>query len=78
VSGADLCKLLWFFRTDGDPAVADDQRRLVAELVAAGAGLSLPLAVEPIRYPLPGEDPDSPQWKADRVCTSEWYRGWHA
>ncbi len=67
MAGADVCKLLWFFRTDGDQGVADDQRRLLEDLVATCDGLSLPLVVEPIWYPLPGEDPASPEWKAARV-----------
>jgi tagatose 1,6-diphosphate aldolase len=67
MAGADMCKLLWFFRPDGDPVVADDQRRLLADLVETCAGLSLPLVVEPIWYPLPGEDPVSAEWKAARV-----------
>ena len=67
MAGADVCKLLWFFRTDGDQRVADDQRRLLEELVATCDGLSLPLVVEPIWYPLPGEDPAAPEWKAARV-----------
>jgi tagatose 1,6-diphosphate aldolase len=36
-------------------------------LVAASAELSLPLLVEPIWYPLPGEDPSTDQWKTSRV-----------
>jgi tagatose 1,6-diphosphate aldolase len=67
MAGADVCKLLWFFRPDGDAAVADDQRRLLAELVGTCRELSLPLVVEPIWYPLPGERPESVQWKAARV-----------
>jgi tagatose 1,6-diphosphate aldolase len=56
-----------FFRPDGDPVVVDDQRRQPADLVETCAGLSLPLVVEPIRCPLPGEDPGSAEWKAARV-----------
>jgi tagatose 1,6-diphosphate aldolase len=67
MAGADVCKLLWFFRPDGDRQVAEDQRRLLADLVGECAQLSLPIVVEPIWYPLPGERTDSEEWKAARV-----------
>jgi tagatose 1,6-diphosphate aldolase len=63
--GADVCKLLWFFRPDN--STADYQRSLLKRLVAECAALSLPLVVEPIWYPLPDEDPTKPEWKARRV-----------
>jgi tagatose 1,6-diphosphate aldolase len=66
-AGADVAKLLWFFRPDGDPATADDQRQLIRDLVQQADELSIPLVVEPIWYPLPGEDPGSEEWKAARV-----------
>jgi tagatose 1,6-diphosphate aldolase len=66
-SGADVAKLLWFFRPDGDPATADAQRELVRDLVRQSEELSIPLVVEPIWYPLPGEDPSSEQWRSARV-----------
>ena len=66
-AGADVCKLLWFYRPDGDAEVAEAQRRLIRDLVAECAELSLPLVVEPIWYPLPGEDPSSAEWKQARV-----------
>jgi len=66
-AGADVAKLLWFFRPDGDPGTADHQRQLVRDLVRQAGELSIPLVAEPIWYPLPGEDPDSEQWKAARV-----------
>ena len=65
--GADVAKLLWFHRPDGDQEVADDQREVVRSLAEECARLSLPLVVEPIWYPLPGEDPNTPQWRAARV-----------
>lgn len=67
LAGADVCKLLWFYRPDGNPEVARDQRDLVVELVRQCGELSLPLVVEPIWYSLPGEDPDQPQWRDRRV-----------
>lgn len=65
--GADVAKLLWFFRPDGDPATADSQRELVRDLVRQSAELSLPLVVEPIWYPLPDEEPTSAEWRVTRV-----------
>lgn len=63
--GADVLKLLWFFRPDA--AHAEHQRNVVRDLSAACAELSLALVVEPIWYPLIGEDPGSAEWKARRV-----------
>lgn len=67
LAGADVAKLLWFYRPDGDPATAEHQRYVVRSLAAECARLSLPLVVEPIWYPLPGEDPTSDGWLAARV-----------
>jgi tagatose 1,6-diphosphate aldolase len=67
LAGADVCKLLWFYRPDGDPAVAREQRELVADLARQCGELSLPLVVEPIWYPLPGEDPAGQDWRERRV-----------
>src|SRR6516162_9480424 len=63
--GVDVCKLLWFFRPDS--TVADHQRDVVRRLVEECASLSLPLVVEPIWYPLEGEDPKSDAWRERRV-----------
>jgi tagatose 1,6-diphosphate aldolase len=63
--GADVCKLLWFFRPDSN--TADFQRGVVKRLVAECGAASLPLVVEPIWYALPGEDPKSHDWKARRI-----------
>ena len=65
--GADVAKLLWFYRPDGDAATAEHQRYVVRSLADECARLSLPLVVEPIWYPLPGEDPTSEEWLAARV-----------
>jgi tagatose 1,6-diphosphate aldolase len=62
--GADVCKLLWFYRPDNN--VADYQRGVLKRLVAECEALSLPLVVEPIWYALPGEDPTSAKWKQAR------------
>ena len=63
--GADVCKLLWFFRPDNSTAAF--QRGVLKRLVAECTALSLPLVVEPIWYPLPDEDPTKPDWKARRI-----------
>jgi tagatose 1,6-diphosphate aldolase len=63
--GADVCKLLWFYRPDSD-AVAH-QRDVVKRLVDECAAVSLPLVVEPIWYPLDGEDPASAAWRERRA-----------
>ncbi len=63
--GADVLKLLWFFRPDADSA--DHQREVVRRLAAECARLSLPLVVEPIWYPLPGEDRGAAAWQRRRV-----------
>jgi tagatose-1,6-bisphosphate aldolase len=63
--GVDVCKLLWFYRPDS--SVAEHQRDLVRNLFAECSSLSLPLVVEPIWYPLEGEDAKSPKWREHRV-----------
>ena len=63
--GVDVCKLLWFFRPDS--SVADHQREVIRRLVEECAPLSLPLVVEPIWYPLEGEDPKTDAWRERRV-----------
>jgi tagatose 1,6-diphosphate aldolase len=63
--GVDVCKLLWFFRPDS--SVADYQRDLVRRLAEECTSLSLLLVVEPIWYPLEGEDPKSTAWRERRV-----------
>lgn len=63
--GVDVCKLLWFYRPDSD--VAEHQREVIRTLVRECAELSLPLVVEPIWYPLEGEDPKRDAWKQRRV-----------
>jgi tagatose 1,6-diphosphate aldolase len=67
LAGADVAKLLWFYRPDGDEQTAEHQRYVVRSLADECARLSLPLVVEPIWYPLPGEDPSSDGWRAARV-----------
>lgn len=65
--GADVAKLLWFYRPDVDAATAEHQRYVLRSLADQCAELSLPLVVEPIWYPVRGEDPASEAWKRARV-----------
>ena len=67
MAGADVCKLLWFYRPDLDPQVAEHQRAILRQLAEDCAALSLPLVVEPIWYAVAGENPTSEGWKAARV-----------
>jgi tagatose 1,6-diphosphate aldolase len=67
LAGTDVAKLLWFYRPDTDPATAEHQRYVVHSLADECSRLSLALVVEPIWYPLPGEDTASPQWQSARV-----------
>ena len=63
--GGDGVKLLVFHRAEV-PA-AEGQYRIVADLVAGCRALELPLIVEPIWYPLSGEDPADPAVVAARI-----------
>jgi tagatose 1,6-diphosphate aldolase len=54
-SGASACKLLLPYRPEHEASAAR-QDAVVAEAVAGCRGAGLPLIVEPIAYPLPGED----------------------
>ncbi len=54
-AGADACKLLLPFRADHD-ASAEAQLEVVRQAVAGCRAAGLPLILEPIVYPLPGED----------------------
>lgn len=67
LAGGDVAKLLWFYRPDANPDIAEHQREVLRSLVADSARWSLPLVVEPIYYPLIGEDTKDPAWKAARV-----------
>jgi tagatose 1,6-diphosphate aldolase len=67
-AGADMVKLLWWYRPDADRELAAAQRKVVGDVVTDCAVAGLPLVVEPIWYPLPGEDRSSADWTARR-CT---------
>jgi tagatose-1,6-bisphosphate aldolase len=64
--GADGVKLVVIYRAERGELAAR-QRKLVAELVAACRAVSLPLVVEPIWYPLPGEDAGDPAVARERA-----------
>lgn len=66
-AGADAVKLLWWYRPDGDPELADSQRREVRQLARTCRQIGLPLVVEPIWFRRPGETPTSWQWRARRA-----------
>ncbi|MFD1717216.1 hypothetical protein [Georgenia deserti] len=65
-AGSDVAKLLWFYRPEVPSAL--QQRELLDALVADAARLSLPLLVEPIWYPLPGEDTTTRSWAERRAA----------
>jgi len=64
--GVDVCKLLWFYRPDS--SVAQHQREVVRVLVQECGEYSIPLVVEPIWFPLEGEDTKSETWRDRRVA----------
>jgi tagatose 1,6-diphosphate aldolase len=65
--GADGIKLYLFYRAEVAD-VAAEQRKLVADLASTCRGLQMPLVVEPIWYPLPGEDPTEPDVRRRRAA----------
>jgi tagatose-1,6-bisphosphate aldolase len=67
--GADGVKLVVIYRAERDELAAR-QRKLVAELVASCRALQLPLVIEPIWYPLPGEDLAAPRRAAAIVAAA--------
>jgi tagatose 1,6-diphosphate aldolase len=64
--GVDVCKLLWFYRPDSP--VAQHQREVVRVLVQECGEYSIPLVVEPIWFPLEGEDAKNETWRDRRVA----------
>ncbi|GFJ94661.1 hypothetical protein [Phytohabitans rumicis] len=66
--GVDGVKLILFYRADLTETAAE-QRKLVADLAADCHAWRLPLIVEPIWYPLPGEEPGETQ-RADAIVAS--------
>lgn len=67
MAGGDVAKLLWFYRPDRDPATAEHQRTVLAQVAAECARQSIALVVEPIWYPFPDEDPQEKSWKDARI-----------
>lgn len=65
LAGADVAKLLWFYRPESPYAA--QQRDLVSALAEEAADWAMPLVVEPIWHPLAGEDPTSSAWKQARI-----------
>ncbi|WP_382309357.1 tagatose 1,6-diphosphate aldolase [Herbiconiux sp. UC225_62] len=65
LAGADVVKLLWFYRPESTFAQA--QRDLVTSLAAEAADWAIPLVVEPIWHPLAGEDATAPEWRIARA-----------
>jgi tagatose-1,6-bisphosphate aldolase len=66
--GADGVKLVVMYRAEL-AELAAQQRKLVAELVTECRAERLPFVVEPIWYPLPGEDPTARQ-RADAIVAA--------
>lgn len=67
-AGVDAVKLLWWYRPDGDAALAASQRATLRALGEECAALGVLLVVEPIWYPRPGEDTASSAWRASRAA----------
>lgn len=67
LAGAGMAKLLWFYRPDLDPQVAEQQRELLARVQADCDAVSLPLVVEPIWFATADEDATSVEWKQRRI-----------
>jgi tagatose 1,6-diphosphate aldolase len=65
LAGGDGLKLLWRYREEVPEAAA--HRDLVRRVADECAAVSLPLIVEPVWVPLPGEDLKDPEVRAKRV-----------
>lgn len=66
-AGADAVKLLWWYRPDGDPELAESQRRTLHALAQECNALGLLLIVEPIWFPRTGEVASSRGWRSKRA-----------
>lgn len=65
-AGADMAKLLWFYRPDLDAGVAARQRELVRMLCQDAVTAGLSVVVEPIWNAVHGEDSSTDQWRTKR------------
>jgi len=65
--GCDAAKLVVFYRADSDDATAAAVHDVVASVARDCATLQLPLVVEPLWYPRPGEDVQDPAVAARRT-----------
>jgi tagatose-1,6-bisphosphate aldolase len=64
--GADAAKLVVFYREELTD-IAADQHALVRRIAAECDDVEVPLVVEPLWYPLPGEDAADPGVRRERV-----------
>lgn len=67
MAGADVAKLLWFYRPDQNEATATHQREILKAVAEECSRESIALVVEPIWYPYPGEDSQDAEWQDRRV-----------
>lgn len=67
MAGADVAKLLWFYRPDRDAGTAEHQREVLRQVAADCVSNSIALVVEPIWYPYADEDATDESWKDARL-----------
>ncbi|MCC2032603.1 hypothetical protein [Microbacterium allomyrinae] len=65
-AGADMVKLLWFYRPDLVPEVAAAQRDLLAAVCRDAVTAGLTSVIEPIWHAVEGEDVHDLEWRARR------------
>lgn len=67
LAGAGTGKVCWFYRPDLDASIGASQRQLIREIQAECNDADLPLVVEPIWFPVPGEATSSKEWRKKRI-----------
>jgi tagatose 1,6-diphosphate aldolase len=67
LAGAGTGKVCWFYRPDLDEKIGASQRELIRNIQAECNAADLPLVVEPIWFPVPGEDTNCAEWRAKRI-----------
>lgn len=67
MAGADVAKLLWFYRPDRSRETAEHQNDVLRRVAKECAESSIALVVEPIWYPFPDEDQTDESWKRARA-----------